>query len=120
MWKVHQSEEEWGFLLIDVHNAFNEGNQMTMLWVIQHEWPAGARFMFNNYKHWATLMIQSNHGSGILIYSKEGTTQGCLLAMVSYGIMMLPLICKLKSVYPDVEQLWYADDVPTFTPFSSS
>ena len=26
MWKVHQSEEEWGFLLIDACNAFNEGN----------------------------------------------------------------------------------------------
>ena len=66
--------------------------------------------MFNNYKHWATLMIRSNHGSGILIYSKEGAMQGCPLAMVGYGIMMLPLICKLKTAYPDVEQLWYADD----------
>jgi hypothetical protein len=83
---------------------------MTMLWVIQHEWPAGARFMFNSYKHWATLVIQSNHGSGILIYSKEGAMQGCPLAMVGYGIMMLPHICKLKTAYPDVEQLWYVDD----------
>jgi hypothetical protein len=24
LWDVHQQEEEWGFLLIDASNAFNE------------------------------------------------------------------------------------------------
>jgi hypothetical protein len=51
-----KQEDEWGFLLIDANNAFsNEGNQMEMLWTIHHEWPSGARFTFNCYKHWMAL-----------------------------------------------------------------
>jgi hypothetical protein len=26
LWEQHEAEEEWGFLLVDAHNAFNEGN----------------------------------------------------------------------------------------------
>ena len=33
-------EEEWGFLLIDARNAFNEINHTVMLPVIRHEWPS--------------------------------------------------------------------------------
>ena len=47
VWEAHQQEEEWGFLLIDACNAFNEHNQMAMLWTIKHEWPSGARIAFN-------------------------------------------------------------------------
>jgi hypothetical protein len=49
----HHMEEEWEFLLIDARNAFNEGNQ-----TVRHEWPSGARFTFNCYRHWSTPMIR--------------------------------------------------------------
>ena len=39
IWKQHSQEESWGFLLIDAHNTFNEDNQNTMLWVVQHYGP---------------------------------------------------------------------------------
>jgi hypothetical protein len=26
LWEQHKAEEEWGFLLVDARNAFNEGN----------------------------------------------------------------------------------------------
>jgi hypothetical protein len=39
LWDTHLAEEEWGFLLlVDVKNAFNEGNQC---WTICHlVWPS--------------------------------------------------------------------------------
>ena len=31
LWEEHAQEEEWGFLLIDARNAFNEENWTAML-----------------------------------------------------------------------------------------
>jgi hypothetical protein len=57
LWDAHHQEEEWGFLLIDAHNVFNEKNRMAMLWTIRHEWPSGARFAIKCYRYWGTLTI---------------------------------------------------------------
>jgi hypothetical protein len=46
LWELHQQEEEWGFLLIDANNVFNEQNRTGKLWTVQNEWPSGARFVF--------------------------------------------------------------------------
>jgi hypothetical protein len=81
-----------------------------MLWTIRHEWPSGAWFAFNCYRHWATLVIRGKGGTVVLIFSKEGVTQGDPLSMFGYGIGILPLIHKLKLEFPAVKQPWYADD----------
>jgi hypothetical protein len=62
LWQQHKEEEEWGFLLVDASNAFNELNQTSMLWMIQHEWPSGAWFAFNCYCHWGMLVICGKGG----------------------------------------------------------
>jgi hypothetical protein len=110
---AHHMEEEWGFLIIDACNAFNDQHRMVMLWILRHEWPAsGARFTFNCYRHWCTLVIRGKDGNGaILIFSKEGVVQGDPLSMFAYGIGILTLIHQLKKEFPLlVEQPWYADD----------
>jgi hypothetical protein len=66
-------------------------------------------FTFNCYKHWATLVIQGNNGSGVFLFSKESVTQEDPLLMFAYGISILPLIRILKQEFPEVEQPWYAD-----------
>ena len=43
IWQENTHEEEWGFLLANDRNAFNEGNRMLTLWTIHHEWPSGYR-----------------------------------------------------------------------------
>ena len=47
LWEEHKTEEDWGYLLIDARNAFNEGNRTAMLWAVRHEFPSGTQFMFN-------------------------------------------------------------------------
>ena len=110
VWKEIEQEENNGFLLVDARNAFNELSRAAMLWTIRHEWPSGARFVFNCYKRWAILGIRGQNGSFLVIHSKEGVTQGDPLAMFAYGIGVLPLIRRLKRSHPNLFQPWYADD----------
>ncbi len=58
LWEQHSAEEEWGFLLIDAANAFNEGNWIVMFSTIRHKWPSGTRFAFNCYRHWAWSVVR--------------------------------------------------------------
>ena len=107
LWEEHQTEEDWGFILIDARNACNEENRTAMLWAVRHEWPSGAQFTFNCYRHWDTLVVwDTGDGSGHFLYSKEGVTQEDPLAMIAYGIGVLPLIRELWSAHPRVIQPW--------------
>ena len=57
------------------------------------------------------LLVRDPGGSDfLLLHSKEGVTQGEPIAMIMYAIGPLPLIHKLKSMYPNSHQSWYADD----------
>ena len=49
-------------------------------------------------------------GSGHFWHSKEGVTQGDPVAMIAYGLGVLPLIRELRNDHPRVTQPWYADD----------
>ena len=73
LWEDQKQEEDWGFLLIDSRNAFNEEKRTAMLWDLRHEWPSGTQFTFNCYRHWVTLMVWDiRDGSGHFLHSKEG------------------------------------------------
>jgi hypothetical protein len=112
LWQSHLAEEEWDFLLVDAKNAFNEGNWTVMLWTVRHKWPSGARNSLNCYRHWSVLVVRYPNGQALMIFSKEGVTQGDPPTMVAYGLPFpSPLIRSLKSELPDVNQPWYADDL---------
>ena len=36
LWDEKPSTEEWGFLIVDSKNAFNEINQVGMIWMVRH------------------------------------------------------------------------------------
>lgn len=110
-WTEHTGDSDFGFLCIDATNAFNEMNRVTMLWTIRHEWPQGALFVFNCYKHWARLVAHDPSGDQYILFSKVGVTQGDPVSMIAYGLGLLPLIRLLKLEFPDIKfHSWYADD----------
>ena len=41
-----------------------------MLWEMRFEWPSGAQFVFNCYRHWATLVIRAGDGTVQFLFSK--------------------------------------------------
>ena len=43
IWDANYSTKDWGFLLVDVNNDFNEINRIGMLWTV-HLWPSRYRF----------------------------------------------------------------------------
>ena len=45
------------------------------------------------------------------MHSKEGVTQGDPLAMITYGIGVLPLIRELWDSHPRVTHPWHTDDM---------
>ena len=89
-----------------------------MLQVVRHEWTSGARFAFNCYLHWPTLVIRECDGAGHLIQIKEGVTQGDPTGMITYGLGILPLIRDLQTSHPGVTKPWYVNDAGTGGTFS--
>ena len=93
LWQKHAQEEDWGFLLIDVLNAFNEEKLIDILWVGRFEWPSSTWFSFNYHLHWYMMVIMAGEGMGHFFFSKEGVTQRYPL-MVLYGMVIFPLISE--------------------------
>ena len=69
-----QDAEPIDTTLVDACNGFNELSRLAMLWAVRHRWPAGARFAFNCYKHWAQLLLSHPGEPPVTILSIEGVT----------------------------------------------
>ena len=60
LWAKNYHEDDWGFLIIDARNEFNEENHTAIFWDARHEWPSSAQFTFNCYRHWALLVVRDS------------------------------------------------------------
>jgi hypothetical protein len=107
-----QAHAGWGLLLMDAANAFNSISRAAAIWNTRVLWSRCSRFVFNAYRGYAILFIA---GSSTTLLSREGLTQGDPLAMLVYGIAVLPLTRKLKNP-GKWKQNWYADDSACLAP----
>ena len=53
-----QGADLGGTILGDARNGFNELSRLKIMLTVRHFWLAGARFVFNCYKHWAQLLLR--------------------------------------------------------------
>ena len=102
--------KNWILLIVDAKNAFNEINQIGMLWTVHHLWLYVACFVFNCYCHWSSLVLCNRNRTASILNSREGVMQGYPLAMVDYGLWVLLKTKNLKAAHPDVMQPRYTDD----------
>ena len=105
-----QEAEPSGNTLVDDHNGFNKLSRSAMLWTVRHRWPAGTRFAFNCYKHWAQLLLCQPGELPVTILSREGVAQGEPISMVLYGITLVSLAEELRAADPGLLSSFYADD----------
>ena len=102
IWGTKLTTEDWGFLTVYAKNAFNDINLIRVLWTVQNVWPYGACFVFNWYCHWSSLVLWNGNWAASFLHSREEGAQVGALAMVTYGIGILPLIKNFKTDFPDV------------------
>ncbi len=81
-----------GLTLVYARNGFNKLSRYAMLWTTRHDWPKGARFSFNCYRHYARCLARSPGGEPSILLSREGVTQGCPQSGILYGLGLLPLV----------------------------
>ena len=70
LFEENLTTENWGFLLVDANNTFDEINQVGMLWTVRKLWLPGARFVFNCYFHWSLLVLWNGNGMASFMHSK--------------------------------------------------
>ena len=71
-------EHGWGVLL----DAKNSSNRSAALWNLRIQRPRCARFLFNTYRGYASLVVQD---SSEFILSEEGVAQGDPPSMLMYA-----------------------------------
>ena len=76
IWDEKSTTEDWVFLLIYAKNAFNEINQILMLFIVCHLFPSRALFVFNCHHHWSSLVFWYGNGTARFMHSREGVKQG--------------------------------------------
>ena len=81
MVEANSTKGNWGRLLVNANNPFKKINIIRMLWTVRHLWTSGACFIFNFYPHHSSLVMRNGYGTSNIIHSREGVTQGDLLAM---------------------------------------
>jgi hypothetical protein len=111
LWEELPEIEAEGASLFDARNGFNELHRYHMLWQVRHRWAKGSRFAFNCYRHFNQVIVRRGNGrKAFIILSEEGLSQGDPLAMILYGVALLPLVEGLRQAVPEATTPWFADD----------
>lgn len=109
--KCFEDNESEGMLKVDAENAFNNMNRKLVLHNIKESCPPFHRYLKNTYQQCPKLVLKDDLSHKVLL-SKEGCTQGDVVAMAMYALGMKPLIDDLSNTIDKdlLKQVWFADD----------
>ena len=105
MREVFEEDETQGLIQVDATNAFNSINRNSLLSNVEVLCPEISTYVKNSYGKPARLFV---HG-GEKILSKEGTTQGDLVATGMYAIGLMPLLSVIAT--QDITHVAFVDDL---------
>ena len=108
---IYGDEDTHGIIQVDARNAFNTINRSILLHNIDIICPVLSIYAQNSYAKPSRLFV--NGGSEIK--SREGTTQGCPIAMPMYAIGITPLLYTIIQVNGNervqIKHVAFADDL---------
>ena len=102
MASIFSEDNTEAMIFVDASNTFNRLNRRATLLNSKVICPSLSPILINTYRNASWLFVD-----GQCLLSKEGTTQGDLLAMAMYAIGTQPLVNRLNGI---AKQAWYADD----------
>ena len=70
IWDDNFSTDNWVFLIVGTEKDFNEIKKIGMLWTVCHVWPSVARFVFNCYRQWSSIVLLNWNGTARLKQSR--------------------------------------------------
>ena len=108
---IYEDEDTHGIIQVDARNAFNTINRSILLHNIDIICPVLSIYAQNSYAKPSRLFV---NGGGE-IKSREGTTQGCPIAMPMYAIDTRPLLYTIIQVNGNervqIKHVAFADDL---------
>ena len=108
---IYEDEDTHGIIQVDACNAFNTINRSILLHNIDIICPVLSIYAQNSYAKPSRLFV---NGGGE-IKSREGTTQGCPIAMPMYAIGIKPLLYTIIQVNGNervqIKHIAFADDL---------
>ena len=104
-------QESWVMLKVDLSNAFNTVSRQEVLRGALNLCPVAYNFLRTAYRTQAPLF-----SGGRILWSREGTHQGCPLGPLGFALGIHPVIQSLHQEYRLHWQSWYLDDGVLFGP----
>ena len=108
---IYEDEDTHGIIQVDARNAFNTINRSILLHNIDIICPVLSIYAQNSYAKPSRLFVNG----GDEIKSREGTTQGCPIAMPMYAIGITPLLYTIIQLNGNervqIKHVAFADDL---------
>ena len=95
----------WVMLKVDMSNAFNTVHRGDVLQGALHYCPSAYNYLATAYRSPAPLFC-----GGKVLWSREGTHQGCPLGPLGFSLAIQPVLEHLRDMHGLAWQVWYLDD----------